>query len=150
MNVAVGALNNFGYDEVLVGAGASGGPRVYALDLVNNQVLLNFFAGNSTSRGGVSLAVGTVFQSEGNVLVAGSGPGVSPTVSLYDNTGGFVGSFSAANTANTAATGIQVSIGTLDTTTGVAPIYAAPLNSPPGTNETEFDPSQFITPPSSS
>lgn len=150
LNVAVGDLNNLGYDQVIVGAGDTGGPRVDVLDLIQNQVLLNFFAGNSTTRGGVSLAVGTVFQDQGEMIVAGTGPGVSPTISLYGTTGGTVGSFSAANATNTSATGIQVRLGTLNTTTGVAPIYASPLNSPPGTNETEFDPSQFITFPSSS
>jgi cyclophilin family peptidyl-prolyl cis-trans isomerase len=140
LHLQVGDLNGLGYAQVLVGAGDTGGPRVTLLDLKQNKQLLNFFAGDSTTRGGVDVDAADVFQGKGQMIVTGSGPGPAATVSLFSTTGATVGSFSAG----TDTTGIQVRVG--DMANGVRPIFVAPLTAADGTNETQFDPSKFIDP----
>jgi len=146
INLQVGDAAGLGYDQVLVGAGPSGGPRAMLLNLVTDTVMLNFFTGDPNTRGGTSVDLGTVFKSKGEMIVAGSGPGTSPVVTIYSaTTGAAVGSFPVATSTITTQTGVRVRIGTPDPTSGNALIYAAPENSPIGSSETPFDPTQFIT-----
>lgn len=141
LHLKVGDAAGLGYDQVLVGAGETGGPRVTLLDLKRNTQLLNFFAGDFTTRGGVDVDLGDVFQGKGQMIVTGSGPGPAATVSLFSaTTGAAVGSFSAG----TSTTGIEVRVG--DMAAGVRPIFVAPLYAPAGTSETEYNPSDFIDP----
>src|SRR5207249_8070258 len=81
--IAVGDVNGDGYGDLIAGAGPGGGPRVLALsgvDLVNGRgaqsgVLANFFAGNSTNRGGVHVAVEDLDRDSRADLVTGPGAG---------------------------------------------------------------------------
>ena len=64
--VAGGDVNGDGFDDLIIGAGPGGGPRVLVLSgqiLLSQGIaaaiqspLLNFFAGNSNNRGGVRIA----------------------------------------------------------------------------------------------
>lgn len=65
--VAVGDLASNGYDDLILGAGTGGGPRVIVLDgqkIVNGPIaaalaapVADFFAGNTTSRSGAPVSV---------------------------------------------------------------------------------------------
>ena len=145
INLQVGDIAGLGYDQVLVGAGPSGGPRVMLLNLVTDTVMLNFFAGNSTARGGTSVALGTLVKNDGEMIVAGSGPGTTPTVSVYDASANPLGSFPVTSSGATTETGVSVQVGSPNATTGNSLIYAAPLNSPIGASETSYDPTKYIT-----
>ena len=144
----VGDSRNLGYDQVLVGAGNTGGPRITLLDLKLNTVLLNIFTTDFTTRGGVgSLDISDVFRNKGQDIVVGSGPSNSPLVSVFNaTTGQRIGSFAPGTTFDTS--GIRVRAGDQDATTGVRPLFVAPFLSPPGGFETRFDPAQFMNPDS--
>ncbi len=143
--VQVGDAQNLGYDQVLVGAGNSGGPRVTLLDFKQSKELLNFFAGDDDLRGGVDVDLGDVFAGKGQMIVTSFGPGAGPAVSLFNaSTAAAVGTFLAGDTAD--RTGIEVRVGDRPTTTAARPIFVAPFGSPEGTVGQEFDPSDFIDP----
>ncbi len=144
--VATGDTQNLGYDQVLVGAGDTGGPRVSLLDLKQNRQLLNFFAGNSTTRGGVgSVAISDVFRIKGQVIVVGTGPTVTPKVYVFHATDAlYLGTIVAGDPAN--PSGIRARVGDQDATTGVRPIFVVPFAAPAGTSETQFDPSKSMDP----
>jgi hypothetical protein len=143
--VQVGDAQNLGYDQVLVGAGNSGGPRVTLLDFKNSRELLNFFAGNDDLRGGVDVDLGDVFVGEPRMIVTSMGPGAGPTVSLFNaTTAATVGSFLAGPATDRA--GIEVRLAERTTPTAARSIFVTPFGSPEGTVGQEFDPSDFIDP----
>ena len=85
--VAAGDLTGDGAAEVIVGGGPGGGPRVFALDgrdlMAGRQTpVANFFAGDSTSRGGVRVAVRPDAAGRPQ-LVTGSGDGEAARVRVY-------------------------------------------------------------------
>jgi hypothetical protein len=60
-NVAVGDVNKDGLGDIVVGAGAGGGPRVTAYSLATGAptVIQNYFAFDPTFKGGVFVSAGT-------------------------------------------------------------------------------------------
>ncbi len=79
--VAAGDIAGGRGDELIVGGGPGGGPRVFALDgnaLAAGRtdlVIANFFAGPESLRGGVRLAVGDL-DGDGRLdIITGVGPG---------------------------------------------------------------------------
>jgi cyclophilin family peptidyl-prolyl cis-trans isomerase len=142
----VGDARNLGYDQVLVGAGNSGGPRVTLLDFNTDTELLNFFAADPTLRGGVDVDMGTVFVGRGQMIVTAAGPGASPQVSLFNVTAGapLVGSFFAGDQNSRA--GIEIRLGTRPSATAALPVFVSPFGSPDGTEGTSFDPARFVDP----
>ncbi|VTS06669.1 beta strand repeat-containing protein [Tuwongella immobilis] len=89
--ITLGDLNGDGASDIIVGGGPGGGPRIYAisgrdfLDSGGNTrtQLANFFAGNSTSRGGVRISAQDVDGDSQDDLVVGSGEGDAPVVRVY-------------------------------------------------------------------
>lgn len=135
-----------GYAQVLVGAGDTGGPRVTLLDLKRNVVLQNFFAGDSTLRGGVTVDAGKVFAARGQSIVTGLGPGAGPVVAFFDpNTGASLGTFTAGDAGGRA--GIQVSTGTANAATGVQPVVVAPLTAPEGSGGQSYNADDVVVSP---
>ena len=61
VNVAAGDVNKDGKDEIVVGAGVGGAPRVSAFSLAagSPQLVQNYFAFDSAFRGGVNVTAGT-------------------------------------------------------------------------------------------
>ncbi len=143
--VQVGDAQGLGYDQVLVGAGDSGGPRVTLLDFRNSRELLNFFAGDSNLRGGVDVDLGAVFVGQPQMIVTGVGPGAGPQVSLFNaTTAAAVGAFFAGDPSD--RSGIEIRLGDRPTPTAARPIFVTPFGSPDGTVGTSYDPAQFIDP----
>jgi cyclophilin family peptidyl-prolyl cis-trans isomerase len=147
VQLEAGDTRSLGYDQVIVGAGNSGGPRVMVLDLKANRVLSNFFAGDATGRGGVGgIDLAEVFSSKGQNIIVGSGVNLPPSIQVFNgSTVQRIGTIPATS-AGFDNQGIRVRAGDMNTTTNVRPIFAAPLLSPAGTGETQFDPSGFMDP----
>jgi hypothetical protein len=82
--VAVGDLNRDGYDDVIAGAGAGGGPRVQAWNLRTGTRLVNFFPFEAAFRGGVRVASADLNADGVDDLVAAAGPGGGARVRAYD------------------------------------------------------------------
>ena len=84
LSVAGGDLNADGFDDVIVGAGAGGQPRVLATSGKTGAVFVNFFAYDQGFTGGVAVAAGIVNDGGLVSLITGSGPGAGPHVCVYN------------------------------------------------------------------
>jgi hypothetical protein len=86
-----GDLDGDGFDDLIVGGGPGGGPRVLALsgkdlsggDLTNPKALANLFAGDPNNRGGVRLAAKDLDGDDRTDLVVGSGDGGGTRVTAF-------------------------------------------------------------------
>jgi hypothetical protein len=111
VNVAAGDVNGDGKADVVVGAGAGGGPQVKVFGAgVQGNLLHSFFAFDPTFSGGVNVAAGDVNGDGRPDIVAGAGPGGGPNVRAFS---GFDGSPLAAFDAFAPGTsgGVFVAVG---------------------------------------
>jgi hypothetical protein len=99
--VASGDLTGDGFDDVITGAGAGGGPHVMAFDGFTLghlatillppggvQPIRSFYAFDPAFRGGVRVAATDLNGDLGNDIVAASGPGSAPTLRAFRGTDG--------------------------------------------------------------
>lgn len=82
--VAIADLDGDGREEIVVGAGPGGGPRVSAYDAVDLSVRANFFAYDPGFRGGVLVTAGDVDGNGRDEIVTGPGVGGGPHVRVFD------------------------------------------------------------------
>jgi len=94
VHVAVGDVDGDGIDEIIAGAGRTGGPHVR---IFNNQgdLLRQFFAYDKNFRGGVHVAVGDVDGDGKEEIITGAGYGGGPQVRIFDYSGKVEGQFFA-------------------------------------------------------
>ena len=133
--VAVGDYNGDGRKDIIVGAGAGGGPRVsvFSINPGSNALIpiADFFAYSADSQTGVRVAAGDLNAVGRDNLITAPGPGGGPQVNVYDgvrNRGRAVGtplySFFAGDSANrdgvNIATGNFRGDGKFDIVTGTA------------------------------
>jgi cyclophilin family peptidyl-prolyl cis-trans isomerase len=80
----VGDFLGKGYSQVVFGAGRTGGPRVTVWDFVQNKQIYNYFAYDSTLRGGVTVDAADLRGNGFAVIVTGAGQGAGPVVAVWD------------------------------------------------------------------
>ena len=85
VTVTVGDVNRDGVNDIIVGAGAGGGPRVSVFDGRTFAEIETFFAFEETFRGGVHVAAGDLFGDGFDAIAVGAGAGGGPRVSVFDS-----------------------------------------------------------------
>ena len=110
--VAAGDLDGDGRAEIVTGADIGGGPRVRVLDGLTGAGKADFFAYDSTFRGGVRVAVGDLDGDGRAEIVTGAGVGGGPDVRVFDGAGTALRSFQAFE--DSFRGGVAVAIGDLD------------------------------------
>jgi len=87
INFAVGDLEGDGSLEIVTGTGPGAGPHVRVFN--RDGVLINpgFFAYDPRFRGGVEVALGDLYGTGRQAIIAGAGYGGGPHVRIFDKTG---------------------------------------------------------------
>lgn len=126
VNVGAGDINQDGSIDIVVAAGAGGGPEVRVFNGATLAVISQWYAYESSFSGGVTVAVGDLGDDGVFEVVTGAGSGGSPLVKVFNaNTGAFITQLLAY--ADSFKGGISVGIndgdgnGTLDIITGAGP-----------------------------
>lgn len=85
-SVAVADIGGDGVPEIIVGAGAGGGPQV-RIFRTDGSVIRSFFAYPETFRGGVEVAAGDLDGDGAAEIITGTGLGGGPQVRVFDGYG---------------------------------------------------------------
>ncbi len=124
VNLAVGDTDGDGVDEIVTGAGATGGPHVRIFS-GQGKLKGQFMAYENSFRGGVQVAVGNIdYGAKANQaeIIVAPGAGRLPEVRIFRSTGRRVNSFLAFN--NNFQLGFSVSMSDLNND-GLPEIIAA-------------------------
>ncbi len=117
VTVATGDVNGDGTDDIVVGTGVGGAPRILILDGATRATIANFFAYEPTFTGGVNVATGDVNGDGFADVLVGSGVGGGPRVRVLS--GDLINSTTQVGLAdffayeNTFRGGVNVGAGTL-------------------------------------
>lgn len=84
LNVAVGDVTGDRAPDIVVAADAGGGPRVQIIDGKTFGVVNDFFAFDSTFRGGARVTLGDTTGDGKAEVIAAAGPGGGPAVRVID------------------------------------------------------------------
>jgi membrane-associated phospholipid phosphatase len=115
LSVAVGDVNGDGYADIIVGAGAGGGPHVEVFSGKDGSLLQSFMAYSTSFFGGVNVAAGDVNGDGRADIIVGPGAGGGPNVKVFSGAdGSLLQSFMAYDPAFTG--GVNVGGGDLDGT----------------------------------
>ena len=113
VSLAAGDVNGDGVIDPVVAAGAGGGPHVRVFDGKTGHVHTEFFAYDSSFRGGVHIALADLNQDGHSEIIAGAGEGGGPHVRIFDGrTGQLTSQFFAYD--EDFRGGVRVAAGDLD------------------------------------
>ena len=84
VDVTLADVTGDGVADIIVGAGAGGGPRVAVFDGATGKMIASFFAFGNGFAGGVSVAVGDVTGDGVADIIVGAGAGGGPHVKVFD------------------------------------------------------------------
>ncbi len=152
VSVAIGELSFGGLPEVIVGAGAGGGPHVKVIDgnrlnmvqpsgvISNDALRANFFAFAPTFSGGVNVAATT------DLFAVGTGAGGEPQVKLYQIRGGNILTDVRSVTPFDAAFrgGVRVGFANADADTDIDLLTAAGPGGGPHLKAYNLDPFELV------
>ena len=110
IRVATGDFNGDGVNDVVVGAGPGGGPRVAIIDGFTGRTLNDFFAYEPSFTGGVYVGAGDVNGDGVDEILLGAGEGGGPRFQVYDSTGTFL-LFDEFAFEQSARSGVRVAAG---------------------------------------
>ncbi|MBI5621335.1 VCBS repeat-containing protein [Candidatus Falkowbacteria bacterium] len=126
VNVAVGDLNGDGINEIIAGAGVSGGPHIRVFNKDGKLLSAGWFAYDPAFRGGVNVAVGDLNNDGKDEIVSGPGRGGLPEVKVWDSAGHQIGApFMAFDQSN--RNGVEVIVNDVNRD-GVPEILATGIN----------------------
>jgi len=83
VSIAVADLDHDGVQELIIGAGPGGGPRVRILEPFSGVVRQDFYAFEESFRGGVQVACGYFGPTIGTAIAVTPGPGGGGVVALF-------------------------------------------------------------------
>ena len=110
VSVGTGDLTGDGLADIIVGAGAGGGPHVKAFNGATGAEIRSFFAFDTAFRGGVSVRAGDLNGDGIADIVVGTGPGAGPHIKIFDGKNqSEIASFFAGDPAVTG--GVLVEVG---------------------------------------
>ena len=118
VNISTGDINGDGLADIIVGAGAGGGPRVKVFNGAANyfvnatKPLMDFFVYDPAFTGGVTVAAGNRDGYKGDEVITGSGFGGGPNIRSFNQFGQMVDNFFAFNSSITS--GVFVAAGYVD------------------------------------
>ncbi len=115
VTIAVGDADGDGRNDIAVGAGPGGGPRVRVFQAVDFGLVRDFFAYEPSFGGGVTVAVGDAG------LVVGTRSGGGPIVKVFDAAGTPVAAFVAYDPAFRGGVNVAAGDGTGTIVTGPGP-----------------------------
>jgi hypothetical protein len=110
-SLALADVNDDGLAEIIVGAGAGGGPHVRIFDH-KGRLKGQFFAFEESFRGGVNVAAGNIDGQGAAEIVVGRGQGGSSDIKIFDRRGYLQGQFLAFEKSFRG--GVQVAVANLD------------------------------------
>ena len=112
VNVARGNFDNDVEEEIVVGAGAKGGPHVKIYNKDKTFTGKQFFAYNKGHQSGTDVAAGDIDGDGIDEIITGAGPGGGPHVRVFKRNGSSLGGFFAYNAKFSG--GVDVAAGDID------------------------------------
>jgi len=124
VSVAAGLINSDLVYDIVVGAGAGGGPRVKTFDGSNLNVINDFFAFDLSFLGGVCVSAGKFGTNTLDSIVVGQGAGAQPYVKIFDQNANMLQSFLAYDLGFSG--GVRVATGITSSTSNSVNIITGP------------------------